>query len=993
MKKDEEAWPDRQPFIQMHHKMQDDVNIHDEFLMKKTEGGDRLREHSSLSSSRYSKLKAKMDQYSTKFLEDEDGLKPEERWFLPRSKLLEKDGNHVHFWEGHWASPPHVRDWAVRSGLSREDCQSPSPSESSSSLSTRESSSFSGLSEASSSFVKRDASVSAGNQYSDFGLPTSDVLKLPTISTVEISSETDGISGRDLVKFRLDQGFWHSPSGSVVSHNDRHNRMPDYSGPLEQVGAEFDVMGSPEQGITEPEVEVGAMCEARIANVMDTQELNSGEFSNEGWSSDSNSSIHSWASAYSQEFSSESGNRLSDTIPECEEVKCGRPRSKHVSENYSDDPSKDDVEYVDTLRQVQRLSSTQVENNRMHPFTRKSLKISRIKNFKTNSEEPSIDTIEFQTRCTDGALYDSRESSHSLTCNVREVEAETDNTHLKSAYQASELQTDNSDAGRDLSNPLNNSAEVSCETIEPVINQLPPRYSSRGTVRARSMGTRNNSGSDQLLRSISHNSLGSPIVKAAGLTKPSRLKSRHSAVVEDKFPSAPLHGYFRFVEQGDSPCYTFFVDESDEVFFARACKPERLSRKQNCDWIYTFHSRKDDGKIKGTWKGWGKKERQASDLVGKMRVFSVRSNEAPFPSDKRTKDTRFVLFDNRRHQSAKNQSSMVDHSFNNFANPMCPPIHQRAKAKISIDVGAAHQGHSNSSLHESKANKHGMDFYGGSLSGSWNDCEREHGKTHFSKMELAAIVIRTFVEEEKVAGRIDRQKETKGWGAKFLVEKGSSTGWGLGFLDKNKRQSEILEISSDGGSKADICKCGENNGNSEMLESEIASRVCQKCATVMHSDNSSSVTSDNVTATGKKSKDKHKKVKVDMNVILPAGEHSFPIDGMHGATPLIERWQSGGNCDCGGWDMGCGLSVFRSDFLTMHHGLGENVALTSHDRVIWPSPGNPFKIFTQGRRRRLVLGLEILQAGSFSLSFSARFSPLQAFATAVAILHQQITQR
>lgn len=45
----------------------------------------------------------------------------------------------------------------------------------------------------------------------------------------------------------------------------------------------------------------------------------------------------------------------------------------------------------------------------------------------------------------------------------------------------------------------------------------------------------------------------------------------------------------------------------------------------------------------------------------------------------------------------------------------------------------------------------------------------------------------------------------------------------------------------------------------------------------------------------------------EAKVILPSGVHSLPNKGE--PSRLLERWKSGGACDCGGWDMGCRLKV------------------------------------------------------------------------------------
>ncbi|KAL6503527.1 hypothetical protein OROGR_025450 [Orobanche gracilis] len=51
-----------------------------------------------------------------------------------------------------------------------------------------------------------------------------------------------------------------------------------------------------------------------------------------------------------------------------------------------------------------------------------------------------------------------------------------------------------------------------------------------------------------------------------------------------------------------------------------------------------------------------------------------------------------------------------------------------------------------------------------------------------------------------------------------------------------------------------------------------------------------------------------------MDVIIPAGFHGGPRTGLGGPSGLTERWISGGRCDCGGWDIGCPLTILKSRF-------------------------------------------------------------------------------
>jgi len=48
-----------------------------------------------------------------------------------------------------------------------------------------------------------------------------------------------------------------------------------------------------------------------------------------------------------------------------------------------------------------------------------------------------------------------------------------------------------------------------------------------------------------------------------------------------------------------------------------------------------------------------------------------------------------------------------------------------------------------------------------------------------------------------------------------------------------------------------------------------------------------------------------------MSIVIPAGIHGGPKSRDGGPSSLIDRWKSGGCCDCGGWDEGCPLTVFQ----------------------------------------------------------------------------------
>lgn len=86
-------------------------------------------------------------------------------------------------------------------------------------------------------------------------------------------------------------------------------------------------------------------------------------------------------------------------------------------------------------------------------------------------------------------------------------------------------------------------------------------------------------------------------------------------------------------------------------------------------------------------------------------------------------------------------------------------------------------------------------------------------------------------------------------------------GWGLNFLKKSgtKQASALIETS---------------------ISSECSQRGTGECST-------------------------------SMDILVPAGFHGGPRTRAGGPSSLVERWSSGGHCDCGGWDAGCPLTILN----------------------------------------------------------------------------------
>ncbi|PIN01533.1 hypothetical protein CDL12_25960 [Handroanthus impetiginosus] len=115
-----------------------------------------------------------------------------------------------------------------------------------------------------------------------------------------------------------------------------------------------------------------------------------------------------------------------------------------------------------------------------------------------------------------------------------------------------------------------------------------------------------------------------------------------------------------------------------------------------------------------------------------------------------------------------------------------------------------------------------------------------------------------------------------------------------------------------------------------------------------------------------------------VNIIIPAGFHGGPRTRVGGPSSLTERWISGGRCDCGGWDIGCPLTIL-------------NMRSTSMD---YSSPVDDSKecksvdLFTQGSKQNVPLMKMLhIHDGLYYVHFQSSLSTLQSFAIAAAIIH------
>ncbi|CAA6655067.1 unnamed protein product [Spirodela intermedia] len=119
-------------------------------------------------------------------------------------------------------------------------------------------------------------------------------------------------------------------------------------------------------------------------------------------------------------------------------------------------------------------------------------------------------------------------------------------------------------------------------------------------------------------------------------------------------------------------------------------------------------------------------------------------------------------------------------------------------------------------------------------------------------------------------------------------------------------------------------------------------------------------------------------------VVLPSQVHGLSSKENGGKpSPLLDRWRSGGLCDCGGWDVGCALTV-----LINHR---QDTNCTSTQTYSTADGTHRVELFFQGESSegRPAFSLVVFKEGLYTVDFHASIGPLQAFATCISLLHSR----
>ncbi|KAJ1406927.1 hypothetical protein SESBI_24741 [Sesbania bispinosa] len=118
-----------------------------------------------------------------------------------------------------------------------------------------------------------------------------------------------------------------------------------------------------------------------------------------------------------------------------------------------------------------------------------------------------------------------------------------------------------------------------------------------------------------------------------------------------------------------------------------------------------------------------------------------------------------------------------------------------------------------------------------------------------------------------------------------------------------------------------------------------------------------------------------------VTVVLPSGVHSLPSNG--GPSSLIERWKTGGSCDCGGWDLACKLKILANENQT-----------SRRSRTSKAYFADQFELFFQGNDQDQenwpVFNFSPFKPGVYSVAFDSSLSFLQAFSICIALVDGKI---
>lgn len=116
-----------------------------------------------------------------------------------------------------------------------------------------------------------------------------------------------------------------------------------------------------------------------------------------------------------------------------------------------------------------------------------------------------------------------------------------------------------------------------------------------------------------------------------------------------------------------------------------------------------------------------------------------------------------------------------------------------------------------------------------------------------------------------------------------------------------------------------------------------------------------------------------------MDILIPAGFHGGPRTRKGGPSSLTERWRSGGCCDCGGWDIGCPITVLNTK--------RSRTEVLPQTDIRWES--KTFDLFVEGSNQDSpTMKMVNIHDDLYYIPFQSNLSAIQSFSIAAAIIHR-----
>eukprot|EP00250_Pteridium_aquilinum_P010581 c19491_g1_i1 orf=130-3072(-) len=460
------------------------------------------------------------------------------------------------------------------------------------------------------------------------------------------------------------------------------------------------------------------------------------------------------------------------------------------------------------------------------------------------------------------------------------------------------------------------------------------------------------------------------------------LKSEPRGVsITEPHPHGNMHGLLHCTLRAGLPNYTFLLDDYDEVVTAKIWMEDIILGEDQGAWRYTFYSLKGDSKKKGKsgWKHWRRKEKLASELVGKMRVSSVLRSEPSLHGEVNVSvESEFVLSSARAQEPSVH--ALADFSSQTSSSSLETGSHGCSKASYAVI-------NTSSSPSQSRAS---------SSDGGLSDVS--------SPGAISAWYVSQSLIPSSI-GSPDMIPEGRQKSRKWSLHSGIS-GMRMSKSKKRSQQSSNLIVPSSNMSTEEFfteVTCSLHQPYAELaamiinVPMELQDRLTGSTAKKVSDTNGTGelgsgecrnyeeATVPEIHGDGDHTKHKiheqHRHAKI--TVILPSGNHGRPLSDMKGPSPLIKRWKEGGKCDCKGWDLGCGLLVLNNE---QPAAVGSDSTFSKSRE--YQSHSKPLTLFKQDTdQEEAYISLAPQESGLIAVDFRAPLSPLQAFAMAVAILH------